>query len=109
MSFNLVPVLEVLQHVLEALELRLQLLLLGGQRVQLLPEPRQERLEHGLQAPARGPLAPLLLQQLPLGLQDAVLLLQEPDLDGGGDGKSQVLSKGLSCGFFAIVFPTWWV
>ena len=75
-------------HILSFILLLLALagLQLGVQRpsfllqlLQLCPEPDQIGLEERLQA-LGSVTQPLLLQQVPLGLQDLVLLLQEPHL-----------------------------
>lgn len=69
--------LVALQGVLQAAELRLQPGPVPGHAVQLPPEGADVGLEDGLHVPLA---APLLLHELPLGLQQLVLLLQEPDL-----------------------------
>lgn len=69
--------LVALQRVLEAAELRLQPGPIPGHAVQLLAEGADVGFEDGLHALLA---APLLLHELPLGLQQLILLLQEPDL-----------------------------
>lgn len=81
MSFHSL-VLEVLHHVLHAPELRVQASSLSDDTVQLSPEVADVLLEQRLQVLPHG-LGALLLQQGPLGVQDLVLLLQEPHLDEG--------------------------
>ena len=72
--------LEVLHRVLHAFQLHLLLRALSPQAVQLLPQVVDVGFKHGLKV---GPGGFMLLQEAPLGLQDLVLLLQEPHLDGG--------------------------
>ena len=73
-------VLEVLYQALHVPELSLQLHLLIAQAIELSAKVGDVGLEHGVDVGARGGL---LLQQVPLGLQHLVLLLQEAHLDGG--------------------------
>lgn len=72
--------LEVLHQVLHAPELRVQAAPLADDTVQLSPEVADVLLEQRLQVLPHG-LGALLLQQGPLGVQDLVLLLQEPHLE----------------------------
>lgn len=82
-GLQLLPVyllaLELLNQVPEAALLVFQPLPLPQHTLQLLPQVADEVLEHGLQVPP-GCWEDILLQQLPLGGQHLVLLLQEPDL-----------------------------
>ena len=73
-------VLEVLHHVLHAPELCVQAAPLPQDAVQLSPEVVDVLLKQGLQVLPHG-LGALLLEQSPLGVQDLVLLLQEPHLE----------------------------
>jgi len=70
-------VLEVLHQALHVPQLCLQLDLLVAQAIQLSAQVGDVGLEHGVDVGAGGCL---LLQQLPLGLQHLVLLLQEAHL-----------------------------
>lgn len=70
-------VLEVLHQALHVAKLHLQLQLLLGQGFQLPPEVVDIALEHVVDV-APGRL--LLLQEVPFGLQNLVLLLQVPHL-----------------------------
>ena len=74
-------VLEVLHQVLHVPELRVQAASLPKDTIQLPPEVVDVLLEQRLQVLPHG-LGTLLLQQGPLGVQDLVLLLQEPHLEG---------------------------
>ena len=74
-------VLEVLHQVLHVPELRVQAASLPKDAIQLPPEVVDVLLEQRLQVLPHG-LGTLLLQQGPLGVQDLVLLLQEPHLEG---------------------------
>lgn len=82
--------LEVFHHVLESLQLCLQLVLLARETVQLLPQPADVGFKKGVEVAATRPGAALLLQEFPLGLQDSVLLLQEPHLNGRRVGRKRV-------------------
>ena len=70
-------VLEVLHHILHALQLHLQPRALSPQAVQLPPQVVDVAFKHGLEV---GSGCFMLLQEAPFGLQDLVLLLQEPHL-----------------------------
>ena len=74
-------VLEVLHCVLHPPELRVQAASLPKDTIQLSPEVVDVLLEQRLQVLPHG-LGALLLQQGPLGVQDLVLLRQEPHLEG---------------------------
>ena len=73
-------VLEVLHQVLHVPQLRVQAAPLAQDAVQLSPEVVDVLLKQGLQVLPHG-LGALLLEQSPLGVQDLVLLLQEPHLE----------------------------
>lgn len=81
LSFNSL-VLVVLHHVLHAPQLRVQVGSLPQDVLQLSPEVVDVLLEQRLQVLPHS-LGSLLLQQGPLGVQDLVLLLQEPHLEDG--------------------------
>lgn len=69
----------LLNQVPEAALLIFQPLSLPEHTLQLLPQVADEVLENGLQV-SPGSWEDILLQQLPLGGQHLVLLLQQPDL-----------------------------
>lgn len=69
--------LEVLNENLHVLQLSLQLDLLVAQAIQLSAQVSDVGLKHGVNVGAGGGL---FLQELPLGLQHFVLLLQEAHL-----------------------------
>ena len=71
------PILEVLHQALHVVQLGLHAQLLVAQAVQLSAQVGDVGLEHGVHV---GGTAGLLMQQLPLGLQHLVLLLQEAHL-----------------------------
>lgn len=71
--------LELLDQVPQAPLLVLQALTLAHHTLQLLPQVADEVLKHGLQV-SPGCWQHILLQQLPLGGQHLVLLLQQPHL-----------------------------
>ena len=76
------PDFEIFHNILHIPQLSVQPAPLSGDAVQLPAEVIDVGLEEGLQVlPHR--LGALLLEELPLGLQDLVLLLQEPHLQGG--------------------------
>lgn len=79
LPFSHILGLEVLHTVLHGLQFRLQAALVIAQGVQLLPEGTEVGLKEGLEV-LRGCGGGLLLQEVPLGLQDFVLLLQETHL-----------------------------
>ena len=87
--------LEVLHQVLHIPQLRVQAAPLPQDAVQVAPLVVDVGLKKGLQvAGARDGICALLLEQVPLGLQDLVLLLQEPHLPRvGGEAAS-----GNTCG-----------
>lgn len=66
--------LEVLHAVLRGLQLRLQPSFVIGQGIQLLPQDTDVGLKEGLKVFA-GCSGRLLLEEVPLGLQDLILLL----------------------------------
>lgn len=71
--------LEVLHQALHVPQLALQLDLLVAKPIQLSAQVGNVGLEHALDVGAGGGLA---LQQVPLGREHGVLLLQEADLEG---------------------------
>lgn len=76
------PDFEIFHDVLHVPQLSIQPAPLRGDAVQLPAEVIDVGIEEGLQVlPHR--LGALLLKELPLGLQDFVLLFQEPHLEGG--------------------------
>ena len=77
---GLLLVLEVLHQALHVPQLPVQLELIVVDHVQLPPQVGHVGLEHGLNV---GALRPLVLQQLPLGLQHLVLLFQVAHLRVG--------------------------
>ena len=81
------PLLVVLHQVPHAPQLRVQPQPVPGQRLQLLLQVADVALEDGLQV-FPTVVQVQLLQQLPLGPQHLVLLLQEPHLES--DGRYQV-------------------
>lgn len=98
--------LVVFHHVLEALQLYHQLALLTGQGVQLPPQPIDVGLKVGIKVPAPCSWAALLLQELPLGVQDPVLLLKEADLnDCGMEKRVRLFPKASFYHLFPPCFP----
>ena len=77
------PLLVVPHQVPHALQLQVQPHPVPGQRLQLLAQVAGAALEDGLQA-VLAVVQVQLLQELPLGLQHLVLLLQEPHLESHG-------------------------
>lgn len=76
------PDFEIFHNVLHVPQLSIQPAPLCGDAVQLPAEVIDVGVKERLQVlPHR--LGALLLKKLPLGLQDLVLLLQEPYLEGG--------------------------
>lgn len=71
--------LEVFHTVLHGLQLRLQAAFVIDQGIQLLPQSTEVGLKERLQVFA-GCGGCLLLEKVPLGLQDLILLLQESHL-----------------------------
>ena len=80
-GLSLSPDFEILHDILHGSQFSIQPASLGGDAVQLPPEVGDVGFEEGLQALPHSP-GTLLLQEAPFGLQDLVLLLQEPHLDG---------------------------
>ena len=80
-GLSLLPDFEIFHYILHGSQLSIQPASLSGDAVQLPPEVGDVGIEEGLQALPHNP-GTLLLQEAPLGLQDLVLLLQEPHLDG---------------------------
>ena len=79
-------------------------MLLTGEGVQLLPQSSNVGFKEGVEASAPRPCGTLLLEEFPLGLQDLILLLKEPDLNDhrGGQKRSQIITKSIS---LLIFFP----
>lgn len=82
--------LELLNQVAQAPLLVLQPLTLPHHTLQLLPQVADEVLKHRLQV-SPGRWEHILLQQLPLGGQHLVLLLQQPHL-----GREEMEQSGSS-------------
>ena len=80
-GLSLSPDFEILHDILHGSQFSIQPASLSGDAVQLPPEVGDVGFEEGLQALPHS-LGTLLLQEAPFGLQDLVLLLQEPHLDG---------------------------
>ena len=78
-GLSLSPDFEILHDILHGSQFSIQPASLGGDAVQLPPEVGDVGFEEGLQALPHSP-GTLLLQEAPFGLQDLVLLLQEPHL-----------------------------
>lgn len=78
-------ILEVFYQVLHIPQLRVQAGSLPKDGVQLPPEVVDVLLKQRLQTMPDCP-GPLLLEQAPLGIQDLVLLFQEPHLEGAQSG-----------------------
>ena len=80
-------------------------MLLTGEGVQLLPQSSNVGFKEGVEASAPRPCGTLLLEEFPLGLQDLILLLKEPNLNDhrGGQKRSQIITKSIS---LLIFFPT---
>lgn len=96
--------LVALQRVLEAAELRLQPGPVPGHAVQLPPEGTDVGLEDGLDVALA---APLLLHEVPLGLQQLVLLLQEPDLQPRMGCHRAAATLGTTAGREQMVVGAW--
>ena len=75
------PDFEIFHDILHIPQLSVQPAPLSGDIVQLPPEVIDIGIKEGLQVLPDSPGA-LLLQEAPLGLQNLVLLLQEPHLGG---------------------------
>lgn len=82
------PDFEIFHDILHIPQLSVQPAPLSGDIVQLTPEVIDIGIKEGLQVLPDSPGA-LLLQEAPLGLQDFVLLLQEPHLPPNRNGASR--------------------
>ena len=85
--------LEVLHQPLHVAKLHFQLQLILGQSFQLPTEAVDVALKHGVYV-APGSL--LLLQKVPFGLQNLVLLLQVPHLYDGAEKSTVTSGQGAS-------------
>ena len=86
LHWGTILILEVFHHILHVPKLHLQATPIQLQGLQLLPQASNLGFKDAWEAVALGRL--LLLQQRPLGLQQLVLLLQKPHLEGAGGGNS---------------------
>ena len=100
------PLLVVLHQVPHALQLRVQPQPVPRQRLQLLPQVANVALEDGLQV-FPTVVQVQLLQQLPLGPQHLVLLLQEPHLESDGCYKSRGKTPWTLPGYTDFSKDTW--
>ena len=98
-GLSLSPDFEILHDILHGSQFSIQPASLGGDAVQLPPEVGDVGFEEGLQALPHSP-GTLLLQEAPFGLQDLVLLLQEPHLVNEG---GELVVEGLD--LLSLLFP----
>lgn len=87
------PDFEVFYNLLHAPQFSIQSAPFSRDAVQLPAEVIDVRIEERLQVLSDCPGA-LLLQEIPLGLQDLVLLFQEAYLQGSRENEPQLRSQG---------------
>lgn len=87
------PDFEVFYNLLHAPQLGIQPASFSSDAIQLPAEVVEVGVEEGLQVLPHGPGA-LLLQEVPLGLQDLVLLFQEAHLRGSRENEPPSGSQG---------------
>lgn len=87
------PDFEVFDDLLHASQFSIQPSPFGSDAIQLPAEVIEVGVEEGLQVLSDSPGA-LLLQEVPLGLQDLVLLFQEAHLQRSRENESHLRSQG---------------
>lgn len=87
------PDFEVFDDLLHASQFSIQPAPFGSDAIQLPAEVIEVGVEEGLQVLSDSPGA-LLLQEVPLGLQDLVLLFQEAHLQRSRENESHLRSQG---------------